>query len=157
MKYLNNRKMQNKKIKEEETMKKEYIINLLTENAAGTNLRSKRDSYLPIAFYCGKMEEKYPTKLSGTEEELYHLKAQLDAIAPELSANVLEHPEQIHLLDYYIYLIDHWNEWKGCTVTYRLLADLVRLATWEGPATPTEEHFLILALEQSGISGEANL
>ena len=138
-------------------MKKEYIINLLTENAAGTNLRSKRDSYFPLAVFVAKMEENYPTQLEGTEEELYHLKAQLDAIAPELSVNLLEHPEKIHLLDYYIYIINRWNDLKGCSITYRLLADLVLLASWECPTNPTQEHFLNLALAQSGITEEVNL
>ena len=156
MKYFKNLKMKLSKNKEEITMKKEDIIILLAENAAGTNGRSKRDSYFPLAVFVAKMEEKYPTLLRGTEEELYHLKEQIDAIVPELAVNMFDHPQEIHLLDYYIYIINHWNKLKGWSVTYRLLADLVRLANWDCPTNPAQEHFLKLTLEQSGISGEAN-
>lgn len=157
MKYAKKQKMKLSKNKEEITMKKEEIINLFTENAAGINGMSKRDSYFPLTVFVEKMEEKYPTLLKGTEDELYHLKEQIDAIVPDLAVNMLDHPQEIHLLDYYMYIINHWNKLKGWSVTYRLLADLVRLASWDCPTNPTQEHCLKLALEQSGISGEANL
>ena len=130
---------------------KEKIKKILIDNAAGVNFKSKEDDYLELVVWCAMMEKKYPTDLTGEESVIFHLKIQLDAFASELSdtfalelsRNVLNHPEKVCIIELYHYIISHWNLIKSWSVTYRLLADLIEISTWEYSEMPIRKPIIL--------------
>ncbi len=127
----------------------EMLFNLA---AAGVNVP---DNLLPFIEFARNQELVKQTVLSGDEPDIYHLMNQADSITTFLDqiskergavriapddidlGNRLIHdlktiPSCCRIFNFYNIILHNWDDLKSLSVTYRLLADLAKLATeWD--------------------------
>lgn len=107
---------------------------------------------------------------TGKEYELFHFRSQVDSVCEKLESLAEVYPENIYeyqrdakwareLLkeatdeprfmrysNFYQLLLNHWDDLKDCSITYRLLADLAAMENnWRN--TPEARHELLSILK----------
>lgn len=124
---------------------------LFSYNAAGTNWASVHDNFLPLVQFAKSQEVFCNTTLSGNEDELYHCYSQIESIinklermagddsehekeylreadwARHLLQELKEEPQCSRLTNFYVLILNNWEDLKGWSITYRLLMDLAIL------------------------------
>lgn len=124
---------------------------LFSYNAAGTNWASVHDNFLPLVKFAKSQEVFCNTTLSGKEDELYHCYSQIESIIDKLERvavddsehekdylreadwarhllhELKEEPQCSHLINFYVLILNNWEDLKGWSITYRLLMDLAIL------------------------------
>lgn len=139
---------------------------IFSTNAAGVDWGAKYDNLLPIVEFAKTQECFCDTIPSGEERELCHCCSQLDSVATklehladeetdrtkrytyqkeakcarELWTELSEKPQYSRYVDIYQLLLNNWEDLKGWSITYRLLADLVVLEKgWRDTAETRSE------------------
>ncbi|UYZ39014.1 hypothetical protein OD350_29440 (plasmid) [Clostridium beijerinckii] len=146
---------------------------IFATNAAGVNWGSKYDNLLPLVEFAKTQESLCNTVPTGEEIELHHCCSQLDSIvtklehltdeetdtaekyayqkeakwAKDLLTQLREEPQYSRYVNIYQLLINNWEDLKGWSITYRLLADLVVLEKgWRNTAETRTELLNILKI-----------
>lgn len=117
-------------------------------NSHGTEWASLYDNLLPLVQF-EKTQLTYSSlPLSGDEQELHHCVSQVDAIietlerlarendemqsyysqeiafVKELRTDLIERPNHVRIANFFHVLTKNWANFKGLSITYRLLMDL---------------------------------
>lgn len=139
---------------------------IFSTNAAGINWHSKYDNLRPIVEFANKQECFCNTIPTGKERELPHCCSQLDTVvtklelladkttdttkkyayqqeakwAKSLLTELREEPQYSKYSNIYQLILNNWEELKGWSITYSLLADLAVLEKgwWNTAETKTE-------------------
>lgn len=146
---------------------------IFATNAAGVNWGSKYDNLLPLVEFAKTQEFFCNTAPTGEEIELHHCCSQLDSVvtklehltdeetdpaekdayqkevkwAKDLLTQLREEPQYSRYVNIYQLLINNWEDLKGWSITYRLLADLVVLEKgWRNTAETRTELLNILKI-----------
>lgn len=121
----------------------ETLFALFSNNSAGVNWKSVHDNFLPLVSFARTQELFCYSLPSGDEPELYHARQQFKSIIEKLKTSeesqcdikraehflkeLEETPKQSHLSNFYEIIINNWTILKDWSITYRFLADLVRI------------------------------
>lgn len=117
-------------------------------NSHGTEWASRYDNLLPLVQF-EKTQLTYSSlPLSGDEQEFHHCVSQVDAIietlerlarendemqsyysqeiafVKELRTDLIERPNHVRIANFFHVLTKNWENFKGLSITYRLLMDL---------------------------------
>ncbi len=123
-------------------------------NAAGIEWKSVHDNLQPLVKFALDQESLCSSSLTGNEKELYHCFSQIELIISKLAQHVdvssdmeekmyykkemdyishllndlNESPQSFQIINLYQVLLRNWHVFKGYSITYRLLSDLVALS-----------------------------
>lgn len=139
---------------------------IFSTNAAGTDWGAKYDNLLPIVEFAKTQECFCNTIPTGEEREIYHCCSQVDSVATKLEhladeatdrtkkymyqkeakwardllKELKEEPQYSSYVNFYQLLLNNWEDLKGWSITYRLLADLAVLEKgWQDTAETRTE------------------
>lgn len=142
-------------------------------NAAGVDWGAKYDNLLPLVEFAKMQECLCGTIPTGEKAERYHCCSQLDSVivklehlsskesdmlkkhayqeeikwAKMLLKQLQEEPQSIRYANIYQLLLNNWQDLKGWSITYRLLADLVALGIgWTSTAETRAELLQLLRI-----------
>lgn len=144
---------------------------IFSVNSAGVNWRAKYDNLRPLVEFAKTQECFCNTIPTGDERELHHCCSQLDSVAiklehladeaadrtkkytyqkeakwaRELWTELREEPQYSRYVNIYQLLLNNWEDLKGWSITYRLLADLAVLEKgWRDTAETRTELLQIM-------------
>lgn len=117
-------------------------------NSHGTEWASRYDNLLPLVQFAITQLAYRSLPLKGDEQELHHCISQIDAIIEHLEylannndtaknqllhdaayikvlrTDLIERPNHIRIINFFQILVKNWANFKGLSITYRLLMDL---------------------------------
>ena len=152
------------------------IVAIFQLAAAGVNVP---DDLMPFVEFARKQELEHQTILNGDEPDIYHLMNQADSITTYLEKRAKERgvtriaPDDIDLgnsliqdlktvpsccriFNFYNIVLHNWEDLKDLSITYRLLADLVKLSNkWDKSLDKKAELLDILKAESAKWSEKA--
>lgn len=138
-------------------------------NSAGTDWKSQHNNFKKLLEYC--VEHVSPSsKCNKDEPTLHHLNKQFDSIVKrikELSNVCIEpfdrnmyttetawaevllaiserNPIEMNMKEYFILILDCWDMLYDWSITFRFLADLVYISTWDDTPDLRNELFDII-------------
>ena len=141
---------------------------IFCNNSAGVNWEAVHDNMLPLVQFASEQEKMSSTTLTGNEPEIHHLSAQMQFVinrflnmsdeaektiemyhfkkqakrGTKLLQALKEDPKHSQLTDFYIFLLDNWEDLKKWSTTHRLLADLTKLGKNWKDDSETRKKFL---------------
>ena len=152
------------------------IVAIFQLAAAGVNVP---DDLLPFVEFARRQELEHQTVLNGDEPDIYHLMNQADSITTYLEKKAKERgitrsaPDDIDLgkslihdlqtapsccriFNFYNLILHNWDDLKDLSITYRLLADLAKLARcWDESLDKKAELLELLKKESEKWSDKA--
>lgn len=152
------------------------IVAIFQLAAAGVNVP---DDLMPFIEFARKQELERQTALNGDEPDIYHLVSQADSIMTYLDEIATERgivrrtiddielckslihdlktaPSCCRIFNFYNIVLHNWDDLKDLSITYRLLADLAKLARcWDESLDKKAELLDILKAESAKWSDKA--